>query len=61
MLAALNLAHAWEDHPDVQDHRETDRIFKLAQMQTGTAEYENMTDEEKTIFNEKWSVKNEVK
>ena len=34
------LCFAWEDHPDVEDHRETDRLLKLANEQTGYNEYE---------------------
>lgn len=30
----------WEDHPDIEDHKETDRIYKAAQRQTGADEYE---------------------
>ena len=61
MLCFLNFGYAWEDHADVQDHRETDRIFNLAQKQTGTDKYENMTDQEKAIYNEKWGNGDEVK
>lgn len=45
-LFCVNL-EGWEDHPDIQDHSETDRIYKLAQIQTGAAAYEaKMIDEQ---------------
>jgi hypothetical protein len=34
------LTISWEDRPDVEDHRETDRIFKAAQIQTNAEFYE---------------------
>jgi hypothetical protein len=43
VLASLCFAvHAfsWEDRPDVEDHRETDRLLRLANEQTGYNEYE---------------------
>lgn len=42
MLIATTLAICWEDHPDVENHRETDRIFRQANAQTGYADYEQM-------------------
>jgi len=41
-LLIFNSCYGWEDHPDVQDHRETDRLFKLAQKQSGVAEIEQL-------------------
>lgn len=38
-ISVSNLT-AWEDHPDIPDHSETDRIFIAAQKQTGAEEYE---------------------
>jgi len=34
------LCVSWEDHPDIPDHKETDRLLKLANAQTGYNEYE---------------------
>jgi hypothetical protein len=39
-LVLLVLSASWQDHPDKEDHKDTDRLFKLAQMQTGTDVYE---------------------
>jgi hypothetical protein len=40
-------AMAWEDHPDLDNHKETDRIYKAAQKQTGADKYEDsMRDEQ---------------
>ncbi len=38
--AVMTGVHCWEDHPDVEDHRETDRLYALANAQTGYNEYE---------------------
>lgn len=38
---------AWEDRPDIQDHKETDRIFKLAQKQRNAVTYEKKIADEK--------------
>ncbi len=37
MLTIYGL-NAWEDHPDTQDHRDTDRIFRDAQEATGAGD-----------------------
>lgn len=47
LLGFSSFVHAWEDHPDKEDHRETDRIFKLAQLQTSAVEFEQKFAEEK--------------
>lgn len=39
------MLYAWEDHPDCPDHSETDRIYKLAQIQTGAEQYEKELSE----------------
>ena len=39
MICTL-FAYGWDDHPDLPDHSESDRIFKAAQHQTGAEEYE---------------------
>ena len=39
LIAILSVS--WEDHPDVQDFREQDRIYKLAQKQSGADECED--------------------
>jgi hypothetical protein len=57
----------WEDHPDKEDHKETDRLFKLIQLQTGAEEYEKrLRQEEADKFvkeflekTQKWKQKDE--
>ena len=44
----------WEDHADVQDHKETDRIFKSAQKQTQAVKHEK----DMLIAKEKEDLKN---
>lgn len=36
------LAHSWEDHPDREDHKETDRLFKQIQKLTKANELEKL-------------------
>lgn len=51
----LNLSsYAWDDHADVQDHKETDQLFKEAQKQTKAIEYEK----DMLIAKEKEELKN---
>ncbi len=38
-LMSCNLS-SWEDGPSVQEHKETDRMFKAAEKLTGAAEYQ---------------------
>lgn len=45
VVATLSL-HAWEDHPDREDHKDSDRVFRDAQNQTSVQEYENSQNRE---------------
>jgi hypothetical protein len=56
LLSTSVLSHAWEDHPDREDHRETDRLFKILQKVTKAGEFEDLRghpEEEIIAFCEK--------
>lgn len=40
IIAFLGRLNAWEDHPDKEDHREQDSIYKDAQRETGLGDWE---------------------
>lgn len=40
IIAFFMPLNAWEDHPDKEDHRETDRLFRECQRITGADKYE---------------------
>ena len=46
-LTVTTFLVGWEDHPDIEDHRETDRLYRLACEQTGYDEYELLDKEHK--------------
>ena len=62
-LLSMNFVYGWEDHPDLQDHRKTDRIFKIVQRITDCDAYEMrlMSKEEKKSLNHFKLTKSEIK
>lgn len=40
LVTTAVVGYTWEDHPDIEDHKDTDRLYKLACEQTGYYEYE---------------------
>lgn len=45
---------SWEDHPDVQDFKETDKIYRAACIQVGYDEFELLSKNQEKEYDEKY-------
>jgi hypothetical protein len=45
---------AWQDHPDVQDFKETDRIYKAACEQVGYDEYDLLLQKQEREYDKEY-------
>jgi hypothetical protein len=43
VIMGISSLCAWEDHPDREDHRDTDRVFRDAQESTGCGRHDRST------------------